>query len=135
MESVKLPVEPELLSLRMIIDIQTNQRKPDVEKYFLADFDTYERIGRMTVYEELAKIPFEDLFIEVKGYNKLSEKGKKCFLDTIDPFLHTQGKCRLIGTFIHHIEERSKEPDRIRVYLMEHGEMGYQYFKHTGEWG
>lgn len=133
MENIDLPEKPELLSLRMIIDIQTDQRDPDVEQYFLDDFNIYERVGRRTLYKELAKIPLKDLFINVEGYNKLSEPARENFLMTIDPFLHCQGKCRLVGTFIHHIEDR-KEPEGIRVYLMEHGEMGYQYFN-RGVWG
>ena len=132
MDNVDLPEEPELLGLRMIIDIQTNQRDPIAEKYFLDDYDIYERVGRMAVYEELAKTPYEELFVNIKGYDELSEPARVNSLQTIDPFLHCQGKSRLVGTFIHHIEDRS-EPDGIRVYLMEHGTMGYQYFNY-GEW-
>lgn len=134
MENIKLPESPELLSLRMILDIQNNHRDPVAEKYFLANYTLYERVGRMAVYEELAKIPFQELFVDIKGYNKLSKTGKECFLNTIYPFLQAQNKSRLVNTFIHHIENRS-EPNGIRVYLMEHGHKGFQYFTHDGNWG
>jgi len=69
----------------------------------------------------------------VPGYNELSQESKASFLKTIIPFLQCQGKGRLVNSSIDHIEDRG-EPEGIRVYLMEYGEMGFQYFN-NGDWG
>jgi hypothetical protein len=133
MENVNLPEKPELLSLRMIIDIRTNQRDPTIEQYFLNDFNIYERVGRRTLSIELAKMPLREHYAKIDGFNTLSEAAKMNFIATMYLYLHAQGKSRLVGTYVHHIEDK-KEPEGIRVYLMEHGEMSYQYFN-FGEWG
>lgn len=81
----------------------------------------------------MKEMKLEQIFDEVPGYKELSEESKASFLLTIVPFLQCQGKGRLVSSSIDHIEDRG-EPEGIRVYLNESGEMGFQYFN-NGDWG
>lgn len=128
-----LPSNPELVMIRIIADMITNKLIKREMEYLLEDYNGYEYIGRIRTCEELAKQPFTEIFTAIEGYNDLTEEAKNNFLKTIIPFVQCQDKGRLINTSIHHIEDR-REANGIRVYLMEYGEMGYQYFN-NGSWG
>jgi hypothetical protein len=118
----------ELMTIKIIVDIKTGQLSESVAAYLIDDYQ-----ARKEYFEALAKIPLETLFSQIQGYTRLSLEDKATFNRTIIPFCQCQGRSRLVETRIHHIEHRDNEKD-IRVYLIEDGEEGYQYFHKNGEW-
>jgi hypothetical protein len=133
MELKTLPKQPELVTIRIIADIQTGQLDKRVMKYLLEDYNRYEYLGRVTEIESLSKEPFEHIFSKIEGYTNLTDESKNSFLKTIIPFLQCQGKVRLTNTSIHHIEDK-QEANGIRVYLTECGSEAFQFFL-NGNWG
>lgn len=120
----------ELSTLRIIGDIKTGQFKKTVADYLLDD--DYD--DKKEFFEGMAKIPLKLICTElIRGYSDLSEEDKETFNKVIIPFCQCQGKGRLTNTTIDRISHMKHEND-IRVYLIEYGEEGYQYFRKNGEW-
>lgn len=122
----------DLVTIRIVADIKTEQEEKHVTEYLLEDYEGEEYRQIVEKINSMKEMFFEHLFDEVPGYRELSQDSKASFLKTITPFLQVQGKGRLVNSSFDHIEDRN-EPEGIRVYLLESGTMGFQYFN-NGEW-
>lgn len=123
----------ELVPIRIIADIKTGNEDKRVFEYLLEDYQGEEYGQIVDKINSMKDTPFEQMFEAIPGFKKLTPESKESFLKTIVPFLQCQGKGRLINASIDHIEDR-KEPEGIRVYLNEYGDLGFQYFR-NGSWG
>lgn len=123
----------DLVTIRIIADIESGNEDKRVFKYLLEDYQGEEYKQIIDKIESLSLVSFEHIFDDIPGYLELSPKSKDSFLETIIPFLQCQGKGRLISSSIDHIEDRN-EKEGIRVYLNESGDIGFQYFD-NGSWG
>jgi hypothetical protein len=119
----------ELATIRIIADMKTGELSERVAEYLIEDYQ-----DRKEAFEDLAKMPLETFFGQVTGYADLTDEAKETFNKTIMPFSQCQGKGRLTNASIDRIEDREDEKG-IRVYMMEWGEEGFQYFYENGQWG
>ncbi len=119
----------ELVTIRLVTDMKTGELSERVAEYLIEDYQ-----DKRKTFEDLAKMPLETFFGQVDGYAGLTDEARETFNKTIIPFSQCQGKGRLTNTTLHHIEDRENE-EGIRVYMVEWGEEGFQYFYESGQWG